>query len=224
MSEPLERMIEWMQQKAISDAELARRVGSTPQAINNWKRRGWIPKSAMSEVAKAIGCSLDWLAYGDAPTLSSTARWDESRLSGGADAEPPNVVETHYKVGKVPLISWVRAGEFVEAIDNFQPGDAEDWIDTTVTIRAHTFALRVSGDSMEPEFYEGCIVVVEPDLEPQHRDFVVVRNSENGVTLKQLVDDGGEWFLRPLNRQYPTRPLGNGKIIGVVRENTRKYR
>jgi len=31
--------------------------------------------------------------------------------------------------GDVGLISWVQAGAFAEVIDNFQPGDAEDWID-----------------------------------------------------------------------------------------------
>ena len=124
--------------------------------------------------------------------------------------------------GRVPLISWVQAGDYVEAIDLFQPGDAEDWIETTVNIGPHTFAVRVIGDSMEGEFPAGTLLVVEPDMQAAPGHFVIVRNGDSEATFKQLVKDGGDFYLKPLNERYPIKPLGDSQIIGVVREAIRR--
>lgn len=125
--------------------------------------------------------------------------------------------------GEVPLISFVQAGEWREAIDNYQPGCGERMIPVTVPVGRHTFALRVTGDSMEPEFVEGEIIIVEPDLEAMHKDYVIAKNGGD-ATFKQLIKDGSEWYLKPLNSRYPIKPLGNCVIIGVVREKTKLYR
>ncbi len=109
-------------------------------------------------------------------------------------------------------------------IDNLPPGVGEDWVSTTAPVKDHTYALRVTGDSMEPEFPEGMILIVEPELEPQAGDFVIVR-LDGDVTFKQLVQDSGEWYLKPLNPRYPIRALPVGATFcGVVREANRRYR
>jgi len=125
--------------------------------------------------------------------------------------------------GEVPLISYVQAGNWREAIDNYQPGSGERMIPVTVPVGRHTFALRVSGDSMEPEFVEGEIIVVEPDLEPLHKDYIVAKNGGD-ATFKQLWKEDGEWYLKPLNDRYPIKPLKDSQIIGVIREKTKLYR
>lgn len=145
---------------------------------------------------------------------------DEFDLSN----ESPNFGEGPDMRGKVPMISLVKAGEFSETIDILQPGDAIDWVDTTVQIRPHTFALRVEGDSMEPDFPAGTILIVEPDFEALAGDFVIAKNGAEEATFKQLVKDGGDWYLKPLNTRYPIKPLSNGHIVGVVRAAERKFR
>jgi SOS-response transcriptional repressor LexA len=121
--------------------------------------------------------------------------------------------------GQVPLISNVQAGMYKEFIDNLlQSGDGKyERISTTVPIRRHTFALRVTGDSMEPKFTDGMILVVEPDMEPNPGDYVIAKNGSDETTFKQLIKDGADWFLKPLNDRYPIKPLGESTIIGVVR-------
>ncbi len=144
-------------------------------------------------------------------TIAELYAYNESNIEEG-----PNLK------GKVPLISWVQAGDYVEAIDLFQPGDAEEWVETTVNIRKHTFAVRVVGDSMEGEFPAGTILVVEPDMNAEPGQFVVVRNGDNEATFKQLVKDGSDFYLKPLNARYPIKPLGDSQILGVVREAIRR--
>lgn len=126
--------------------------------------------------------------------------------------------------GKVPVIAWVRAGDFAEAVDNYQPGQAEDWVEVTVPVRRYTFALRVEGDSMEPDFPPGTLLIVEPEMDPQPNDFVIAKNGGD-ATFKQLVKDGADWYLKPLNSRYPMKQVLEGThIVGVVRESVRKFR
>lgn len=113
----------------------------------------------------------------------------------------------------------------MEYVDNFHPGDGGlELIATSVPVKQHTFALRVVGDSMEPEFQEGMILIIEPEMDPNPGDFVVARSSEDATTFKQLVRDGADWYLKPLNTRYPIKPLGDSKIIGVLRAVEKRYR
>lgn len=127
--------------------------------------------------------------------------------------------------GSVPLISDVQAGLYKELVDNYHPGDGGmELVPTSVPVGRHTFALRVSGDSMEPEFRAGMILIIEPELDPQPGDFVVAKNHSDETTFKQLVKDGADWFLKPLNERYPIKPLGDNEIIGVLRAVEKRYR
>lgn len=101
--------------------------------------------------------------------------------------------------------------------------EKDEWIDVSCSIGRHTFALIVEGDSMEPEFHAGMRIVVEPDMTAENGDYVVAGNGE-AASLKKLVRDGNDWYLKPLNDRYPIKPLGDARIIGVVREAHRKYR
>ncbi len=142
---------------------------------------------------------------------------------------PPNVVpiKREGRVRKIPVISWVMAGKWHEVCDSFQPGDADDWIETTGVKGENVFALRVKGDSMEPEFFDGDIIIVNPHVEAKPGDFVIVRNEDNGeATFKQLKKYGDTWVLHPLNPKYPDLELKKEfryRIIGKVVKKEKKY-
>ena len=122
---------------------------------------------------------------------------------------------------RVPLISWVQAGHWCEAMDPFEPGDAEDWLFCPVNHGSSTFALRVRGVSMEPKYRDGAIIYIDPDRSADHLSNVVVRIAgESEVTFKQLVIEGDKRFLRPLNPDWPGPKLisidSDAVICGVV--------
>ena len=78
------------------------------------------------------------------------------------------------------------------------------------------YALRVIGDSMAPEFWDGCIVIVEPGGAAEHGSFVVVDHAGDTV-FGQLQIDATRRFLKPLNPSYPVIELtGPYTIRGVV--------
>lgn len=132
---------------------------------------------------------------------------------------------------RVPLISYVQAGALAEKhpIDSFD--GSFEYIMTDLDVSQFTFALRIEGDSMEPDFKAGDIIIVDPELEPSPGEFVVAKNGEDEATFKKYrptsVDLTGHQYyeLIPLNDDYPIisnadRPL---KIIGVMVEH-RIYR
>ncbi len=119
---------------------------------------------------------------------------------------------------RIPVISWASAGTWEEAVEY-----PEDWI-VVISSSPRLFALRVQGDSMEPEFTDGDIIVVDPDRAPQPGDFVLVRKGHNEVVFKQLKQYGDKMILRPLNPRYPEIEFTNEhEIIGVVCQKIKKY-
>jgi len=63
------------------------------------------------------------------------------------------------------------------------------------------YALRVLGDSMEPEFADGCVVIIDPGYLPHDGSYVIVEYAGD-VFFRQLVFDGERRFLKPLNPKY----------------------
>lgn len=68
------------------------------------------------------------------------------------------------------------------------------------------FALQVLGDSMEPEFQHGIVVVAEPGALLESGCYVIALH-EDGYLLRQLVRDDGRWYLKALNPRYATHEL-----------------
>ena len=79
-----------------------------------------------------------------------------------------------------------------------------------------SFALRVLGDSMVPEFNEGEIIIVEPDGALRPGCYVLAQwNGE--WTFRQLNQKGGDWCLHALNPAYADQPLHDlAAIHGVI--------
>lgn len=130
----------------------------------------------------------------------------------------PEVIE------RLPVINWIQAGNWTEIIDQHDPGDTtEEWRPTTVKVSKNAYAIRIEGDSMinpngYPSLPPGAIVIVEPHRQPRNGDIVIAR-LENSMeaTIKKLVVDGQQKFLKPLNPQYPIIEInGNCSICGVA--------
>jgi SOS-response transcriptional repressor LexA len=61
-----------------------------------------------------------------------------------------------------------------------------------------SFALRVLGDDMAPEFNEGEIIIIEPDGALKDGSFVLARIADDWI-FRQLRQQGEGWSLRALN-------------------------
>ncbi|TNB91785.1 MULTISPECIES: LexA family protein [Pseudomonas] len=107
---------------------------------------------------------------------------------------------------KLPVMGSIAAGAWCEQEANFDPRDAEEWIDAPGPVGPRAFILRVEGMSMEPKFIEGDKIVIDPALEALPGHFVAAkRTSDQAATLKQLRQEGGEQYLFALNPDWPDR-------------------
>jgi len=137
-----------------------------------------------------------------------------------------NIADGPVNYGLIPLISWVKAGNFSEVIDNYAPGDADELLPCPMRCGASSFALTVDGPSMEPEYRHGDIIYVDPDRAAANGSHVVAKVPyANEAVFKKLVIDSGKTYLEALNPDWPQRIIevsGQIEIVGVVFFSGRK--
>lgn len=99
----------------------------------------------------------------------------------------------------IPLLGTVPAGTPIEAIE-----DIEEYIDIYPRLVKHgeLFALRVQGDSMEPDLHHGDIVIIEKQEFVDNGDVAVVRVNGEDVTLKRVKLTAKGLMLIPSNPAY----------------------
>ena len=86
------------------------------------------------------------------------------------------------------------------------------------------FVLQVLGDSMEPEFPHGCMVIVEPGGQVKNGCFVIARTG-NEVILRRVLIKDRRWQLEALNSDYPILEIeGPESIQGLVIQRAGKRR
>jgi SOS-response transcriptional repressor LexA len=137
------------------------------------------------------------------------------------DVEPALIGEMR----PVPVISLVAAGNWNYASDEFELGVSDEYIASDIK-GENIFAVRVKGDSMEPEFTEGDIIILNPHAKTYHGDYVIVRNDEGEATLKQFKQYGKIKVLHPLNPKYPDIELSEKHqfiVVGRVVEKKKRY-
>lgn len=137
----------------------------------------------------------------------------------GAHSNVGEVLQPHKEAKEYPLISWVAAGCWEESCDNFNPGDADEWLKSDANAGAHGYWLEIKGPSMLPTFSPGMRILVKPEnFDLTSGKYYVAKLLDTGeTTFKQYLRDGGSSYLQPLNQAFPVIPVTeNVAIIGMV--------
>lgn len=194
--------------------DLANALGRTPQQVNSWFSEGKGARKIGEALARDIEKKLD-LEAGLLDSASNVERF-----------------EIDHTFKRIPVLSFVQAGSPTAVFDDC----FDEWIEVIKSVPDGAFATRVQGQSMEPGFSEGDILVVDPSKCPIAGSYVVARRtSKEGLTetlFKQYalvgVDaEGREVFeLRPLNNIFPTfrSDVVQLEIVGVVVECRKFFR
>jgi DNA polymerase V len=78
------------------------------------------------------------------------------------------------------------------------------------------FALRVIGDSMAPEFVDGCIIIIDPEGVLSDGCYVMARHGDSYI-FRQLIYGTGRYFLKALQEGHEVIELPDlTGIEGVV--------
>jgi phage repressor protein C with HTH and peptisase S24 domain len=120
----------------------------------------------------------------------------------------------------VPVINKVPAGYPAEFDDMGYPvGFADDYVRCPDIHDPNAFAVRVVGDSMQPKFTEGDIVIFSPAADVQNGDDCFVRLTiPHETTFKRVFFEEGEKVrLQPRNDMQPPIIVDGNRINGLYR-------
>ncbi len=119
----------------------------------------------------------------------------------------------------VPLLGFAEAGAGGYFDDGgFPAGEGWDEIAFPAVTDEHAYALEVSGQSMEPAYRDGDVILVSPLAPIRRGDRVVVRTKDGEVLAKELKRKTAKSIeLRSLNAQHPDRTLATSDVLWIAR-------
>lgn len=190
----------------ITQEKVASAIGASQQSIHAICSGKTLKPRNLVAIARFLNVSADWLESG----------------GGNMDLAENNAVGVTQFSSSVPLISWVQAGHWADIhlndIDEFYPCPEKH--------SKATYSLKVKGESMSPDFINGEIIFVDPEVEARNGSCVVIRqNGNTEATFKQLIIDGSQKYLKALNPNWPNpiiEMLPDAVICGVVIGSYRK--
>lgn len=111
---------------------------------------------------------------------------------------------------QIPVLGTVKAGYPAEAIENIL--DYEE-ISEDMALSGEFFALRVNGDSMEPKFSDGDIVIVRKQEDVDNGDIAIMLVNGDEATIKKVQKFEGGINLIPSNSAYDVLTFTNKEIV-----------
>ncbi len=213
MKETSDIIRELLKANNLKQVDLVKATGASKGTVSKWLSDTSSPRGQyLVKLADCLGVTPDYI------------------LTGKGEVKPSPINEV--KVRQVPVLNYVQAGDwrtyFEDAIaDHFEPimGNFGEYV----------YGLIIEGDSMNPEFKDGDIVFIDPDIQPTAGDYVVAmldKSDGKAVTFKKyrprgFYEQNKEYFeLVALNddyESYDSRYI-NCQIIGVAVEHKRKLK
>lgn len=193
--------------KGLSQIQLGDAIGVSQATISELEVRPAASSKYLVDIAQALGVNPVWLATGE----------------GEMDSKPTELFDSELSIASintraVPLISWVQAGQFKEVFNDMSLN--KEFFHCPTRCSPSTYALRVEGESMMDRFRPGQIIFVDPEVSPISGNYVIAMlEDSNKITFKQLISDGGDQYLKALNKDWPERIIRvneNCRLIGTV--------
>jgi phage repressor protein C with HTH and peptisase S24 domain len=184
----------------LSASGLAKKAGLDPTTFNKSKRitpegrPRWPSTESIAKSLQATGVTMDTFV-----SLISDR--------GGASTQ------------SVPLIGLAEAGAGGYFDDGGLPlGKGWDEIAFPAVNDEHVYALEVSGDTMQPAYRDGAVIVVSPSAPIRRGDRVVVKTQQGEVMAKELKRRTARSIeLRSLNPAHTEHTLSVDDVVWIAR-------
>src|SRR4051794_13049233 len=149
-----------------------------------------------SGLAKKAGLDATTFNKSKRITPDGRARWPSTESVAKSLAATGTSIDTFVQLiedtgrnaaQSVPLIGFAEAGGggyFDDA--GFPVGNGWDEVPFPAITDENAYALEISGDSMEPAYRDGTVIIVSPSASIRRRDRVVVKTRDGEVMVKEL--------------------------------------
>lgn len=198
------RLKEARELRKITLEEAGKKVDVHKSTILRWERGETekIKLPVLQVLAKFYNVNPSWLLGYDVPMEGNFA----------------NVSTGHEEKQAFPLLGTVKAGYDYLASENII-GYVN--IDKKLSDPENYFALRVTGDSMQPVLYEDDIIIVHRQSDVENGQIGILLIDSEEATVKKVIKYDNHIELVALNQYYPPRKLTKKdkfQIIGKVTE------
>lgn len=192
---------------------LSQKFGISDKGAGKWLNGDAIPEtSKIPMLANFLDVTTEWLLSGK---HGSSSKNEDSQ---------GNVIFTDKLLRRIPVLDFVQAGKFREVIYDGSNVLGYTYSDYEGCKPEDIFSVQISGNSMNPRFFENDNIVVDPNLIPQPGDYVVAENGDYEVTFKKYKVTGYDEYGRDIFELVPLNPdfgvlsstKNNLRIIGVV--------
>jgi len=185
----------------LSASGLARRAGLDPTTFNKSKRitrqgrARWPSTESIAKALEATGTTIEIFVALIQPNGPGAA------------------------VRGVPLLGFAEAGAGGYFDDGgFPAGAGWDEIAFPAVNDEHAYALEVSGQSMEPAYRDGDVVIVSPGAPIRRGDRVVVKTKGGEVMAKELKRSTAKSIeLKSLNAEHADRTVATTDVLWIAR-------
>ena len=230
-----ERIRYYREQLRMEQKTLAAMVGVTPNAVTNWESGRTRPDvNLLPDICDALHITLYQLYALDDPTLKLTAAEgylieDYRLLSPGHRMAVRSLTQTLLQVQEAERCREIQKLLYFERQLAAGVGDPTEFEDDGIPIyvyadsltRQADFVFTVNGDSMEPDYGDGCMVLVKRiddtgDLESGDVGAFMI---DNETFIKEYQPDG----LHSYNPAYPVMRFAEyenvyliGHVVGIL--------
>lgn len=185
--------------KGMSASGLARAAGLDPTTFNKSKRQAPDGKPrwpSTESITRALA--------------AAEANWDEfAALVAGRSGASGRAI---------PIVGMARAGADGFFDENGFPVGADETVRFPDLGEDRVYALEIAGDSMEPTYRAGDVVIVQPGAAVRRGDRVVVRTRSGEVMAKVLGRKNDQTIeLISMNAAHKPRELAAAEIEWIAR-------
>lgn len=199
--------------KGVTHADLAKRFAVRVPSVYGWTSKGTIAKSKLPDLfayfADVVGPEHWGIPAGSLLFASMSQKGWQPQM----EAEPG---ADYVAIERVLLkVSAGVTGFQVEHLNGNGPPIffRADWLALKGYKPERLFALKVSGESMEPNLFDGDLVIVNSgDAAPRDHEVFAI-NYEGEVVVKRLLRDAGEWWLTSDNPRFQSKRCHEQAII-----------
>lgn len=200
-----DRLLRFLQEEKISNSEFSRRMGLSPAYVGAMRKS--MPEEKVSRLMELYPrLNRDWLLYGEG----------EMYQKDDTDKTIPEDI-AGYVVPLLPVDAF--AGNLQMWSQGVALADCEKVV---APVRGADFAIRVSGDSMEPFVFSGMIILIK---KINDRSFIpwgnpMVIDTENGVLVKVVQPSHeGSGFIeaQSYNPKYAPIQIPKESVYGLYR-------
>jgi len=181
------RLRERRESEQLSQSSVARRVGVTPQSVQQWESNKTTPRGKrLDALAHALGCSREWLLFGSGETAKDR---DERRIQIDiTDALAPSslcsTLPQQAQEARLPV--------------------SLDWIFEQQHQTSDLIAVNVYGDGMAPRIRHGDLLLANTRQTELVSGKVYVIKSASEIRISRLIRQlNGDWLLSADNSDDP---------------------